>query len=404
MQNTEARYNVGGVLLPRPFRIRRLGHFGINVLHLGEYVAFYKNLLGFRISDVIDYASRPHLTQILVGVEDTRGYFMYYGSDHHALVFFNQEAVRRMRAAGNRPFDHKITINQISWQCGSLAEIVESYRYFQEREVPIFRTGRDMPGSNWHVSVYDPDGHVVEVYYGIEQVGWDGKSKPLAMHYRRFNELPTLPQPSEEAEIQEAMEKGIDLSSGHRDGEAWPARYEVDGVLLPRPFKITKIGPVKLFVNDLDRSEAFYSEILGFSKTEETYVRGRRCIFLRAGTEHHSIALVPNELKETLLPSARTTFCSFGLEVANYRQLKDAMKFLEEHSVPFIHLPSELSPGLDYSAHVLDPEGHCLQLYYYMEQVGWDGKPRPPELRRSVNEGEWPEVLEALSDTYVDQT
>ena len=38
-----------------------------------------------------------------------------------------------------------------------------------------------------------------------------------------------------------------------------------------------------------------------------------------------------------------------------------------------------------------------------MEQVGWDGKPRPKELRSVVN-GEWPEVQQPLSDTYVDQT
>ena len=37
-----------------------------------------------------------------------------------------------------------------------------------------------------------------------------------------------------------------------------------------------------------------------------------------------------------------------------------------------------------------------------MEQLGWEGKPRPQELRRQTN-GEWPEVLEPLSDTYVDQ-
>ena len=66
-------------------------------------------------------------------------------------------------------------------------------------------------------------------------------------------------------------------------------------------------------------------------------------------------------------------------------------------------IPPELYPGIDYAAHVLDPDGHCLQLYYYMEQVGWDGKPRPQELRRLVRE-DWPETLEPLSDTYADQT
>ena len=45
-----------------------------------------------------------------------------------------------------------------------------------------------------------------------------------------------------------------------------------------------------------------------------------------------------------------------------------------------------------------------IMLYYYMEQLGWEGQPRPRELRRSVGPtGEWPETLEPMSDTYVDQ-
>src|SRR3712207_8516446 len=37
------------------------------------------------------------------------------------------------------------------------------------------------------------------IYYGIEQIGWLGRSKPTAMYYRRFQEEPPIPQMSEEA-------------------------------------------------------------------------------------------------------------------------------------------------------------------------------------------------------------
>jgi hypothetical protein len=50
---------------------------------------------------------------------------------------------------------------------------------------------------------------------------------------------------------------------------------------------------------------------------------------------------------------------------------------------------------------VLDPEGHCVQLYYYMEQIGWDGLPRPAHLRRKPNPN-WPESIEPHSDTFAD--
>ena len=38
-----------------------------------------------------------------------------------------------------------------------------------------------------------------------------------------------------------------------------------------------------------------------------------------------------------------------------------------------------------------------------MEQIGWDGRVRPAAERRKINGGAWPERLEPLSDTYVDQ-
>jgi len=64
------------------------------------------------------------------------------------------------------------------------------------------------------------------------------------------------------------------------------------------------------------------------------------------------------------------------------------------------YLPPEVSPGIDYSAFAFDPDGHALQLYYYMEQIGWDGKPRPAHLRPKVDNTNWPETVPATSDTY----
>jgi catechol 2,3-dioxygenase-like lactoylglutathione lyase family enzyme len=297
-----------------------------------------------------------------------------------------------------------VTINQITWQVGSLKEVVDAFHYFQERDIPIQRVGRDMPGSNWHCYVYDPDGHTNEFYYGIEQVGWNDLSKPRAIYYRGFRQEPPLPQMSENAEVVEALhDKGVDIFGGHRYEEKLAATYDVEGVLLPRPFKITKIGPVHLFVEDVDAAEAFYTNTVGFVKTEESTYHGARCVFLRVGSEHHSLALFPKELRTELGFSPHTTCKSFGVEVGSYQQLRDAVAFLKSHGVTMLDpLPPELSLGTDYVAHALDPDGHCIQLYYYMEQVGWDGQVRPQSQRRLVT-SEWPEALEPLSDTYTDQ-
>ena len=400
MATTQQRtYDVGGVKLDRPFKIRRLGHFGFNVTNMEASKHFYNTLLGFNISDTLDFAGR---SPALEGIKETKGYFMHHGGDHHAFVIFPKQALDAMGRGSGHEGDGDVTVNQITWQCGSLQEVMQGETYFAEHEVPIRRTGRDAPGSNWHTYVWDPDDHINELYYGIEQFGWIGRSKPKDLYYRSFREKPDLPQMSEWAEVAEAEANGIDIYGGNYDGAGLPAKYDVQGILLPRPFKITKIGPVDLFVRDVARASDFYVNELGFVLTEETNYQGHRCVFLRNGNEHHSLALLPKELRDELGCSPHTSCASFGLEVGTYQQLKDCVSFLKESGVTFKEMPEELHPGVDYVAYAQDPDGHLLQIYYYMEQLGWQGKPRPKEMRRQKN-GEWPETLDALSDTYVDQ-
>src|SRR4051812_22494547 len=230
MEKSTAKYNVGGVLLDRPFKIRRLGHFGFNLTNMEEGIPFYTDLLGFRVSDVMDYSKRAKNPEQVAGLGDPHGYFTRYGGDHHALVLFP----KRVRDALGRGEQPGVTINQITWQVGSLAEVGGAIRWFQEKNIKIQRSGRDMPGSNWHTYLFDPEGHQNELYYGIEQIGWNGHSKPRAMYGRGFNEAPPLPQISEAAEVEQALERGVDVLSGHRHIDRLPATYDVDGVLLPR--------------------------------------------------------------------------------------------------------------------------------------------------------------------------
>src|SRR5919206_3071454 len=80
---TTAQFNVGGILLNQPFKIRRLGHFGFNSEKIDETLRFYTDLLGFRISDEIDFARHLPDPSALAGLGETRGFFTRYGGDHH---------------------------------------------------------------------------------------------------------------------------------------------------------------------------------------------------------------------------------------------------------------------------------------------------------------------------------
>ncbi|MGZ3323788.1 MAG: VOC family protein, partial [Xanthobacteraceae bacterium] len=278
------------------------------------------------------------------------------------------------------------------------------HEYFAQRQVTISRLGRDFPGSNWALYVLDPDGHRIEFYYGMEQIGWDRRSKPAAAYLREVRNGFTLPQPAEMTEIMTCERSGIDLGAGFRPAEDLPYDYCVGGVMLQRPFKATRIGPVKLFVSDIDASERFYTELLGLTKTEEVDYRGHRCVFLRCGAEHHSIGLVPMALRQDFGLDASGTLMSIGMQVATYSQLRDAIAFLKQKGLRLIErIPFELHPGIDYAAHAIGPDGHCIELYHAMEQIGWDGRPRPAAQRRRVG-ADWPQALEASADSYADQT
>jgi catechol 2,3-dioxygenase-like lactoylglutathione lyase family enzyme len=398
-----SRCDVGGVLLERPFKIRRLGHFGFDVADVDAALRFYGELLGFEVSDSLDFARIFPRPELFAGAGSSVGYFMRHAGDHHSFVLFPRrvrELMREALRAGGPAPPPDISINQITWQVGSLAEVVNAVAWLAERGVPIVRSGRDVPGSNWHTYPVDPDGHTHELYYGIEQIGWDGRSKPRALHGRQFRETPGLPQPCEHDEVDEARARGVDLASGHRHEQSSRERFDVGGVLLPRPFKVVRIGPVRLFTRDLEAARRFACERLGLTQTEEALWRGHRCLFLRAGTEHHSLALYPQALRAELGLSPHTTCLSFGLQIADYRQLRAAVEFLEKRGVRIAELPAELSPGIDHQVLAFDPDGHALQLYFQMEQIGWDGRPRPWSQRAPLPRSAWPEALEPRSDTF----
>lgn len=396
VSTSQDKFDVGGVLLDRPFKILRLGHFAFDMQDTDAGSAFYSDLLGLRIIDTLDFRDIVPDPSVLDGLDQTKAVFMNHGTDHHSFVIFPKAAIDRV---GRKPSRDDIFVNQISWQVGSLQEVRDALDWFQSIDNPVSRVGRDMPGSNWHSYPVDGEGHINEIFYGMEQIGWDLRSKPKALYDRGFKTRPELPQISEYQEIGQSKARGTDLDAGHHIIENRPFSHDVGGVLLARPFKINKIGPVRLWVEDMDLELDFYTRLFGLRVTEEVVWQGHRCVFLRANTEHHSIALYPKGLRAAVGLSEDTTCFSIGMRVASYRQLRAAVDFLGSEGVEIRYLPPELFPGMDYTAFAIDPDGHAVQLYAYMEQVGWDGKPRPAHLRRKIVDTEnWPDFLEPVSD------
>jgi catechol 2,3-dioxygenase-like lactoylglutathione lyase family enzyme len=394
---TQRSYDVGGILHARPFKIRRLGHIGLVADDLNRSREFHVTRLGFQVTDELDLTSVPGLQGLGDLVDDPRVLFTTCGPDHHSLILMT-DAMGRLAMGPHTPADVRIT--QIAWQVDSLREVVDAANHLHALGVRITHSGRDMPGSNWHVYFLDPDGHTLELFYGMEQIGWQRRSKPPHLHKQRRHALPPLPQPSEASEITDTCEAGDLISTDpHPDDTIPTTAYDVGGILLPRPFRVVALGPISLLVEDVDRAEAFYTDVLGFTTTEVATIAGHRCTFLRTGTEHHSLVLLDRRLAAKLNLSPPTTTATIGIRLATYSQLRAAITYLGDNGYRTIDpLPTGLHTGIDYAAHVIDPSGHCLQLYSSMEQLGWQGTPRPPELRPQVSTP-WPEHLPPTADT-----
>jgi catechol 2,3-dioxygenase-like lactoylglutathione lyase family enzyme len=390
-------YDVGGILLERPFRVARLGHFGFNVRDQETALRFYSDLLGLPVTDTRNFGERVQ-TGNATG-KDPYGYFLRVGADHHSVVLFPHWAF----AASSAP-KHEGTewISHMAWQVATLREVTEGRHWLTERQVPIARPGgRDARGANWNFTVADADFISNEIYYGMDQIGWDGISKPLAI-CPEGDPLPRL-DGTVEADFpmaRKAIDEGLDLRAGLHQRPFGEPRYDVAGVMLPRPFRITRNGPIRLFARDVDAAARFYAETMGLTVTEEVLWQGHRAVFLRANTEHHTIALYPLALRAKLGLRPDSICMAYGMQVGSYAQLKAAIEFLKSNKVTIKYLPPALFPGIDYSAFAIDPDGNAVHLYYYMEQIGWDGRPRPAAARRMIDNAHWPDSLDALSDTY----
>src|SRR5471032_1438622 len=148
IETSAATYDVGGVLLERPFKIRRLGHYGLNAMKMEDCLRFYTEDLGYRVSDTRDFSLRADKPEDVAAFGDPGGYFMRHGTDHHSFVLFNKRVREYLDKL--RRFAPGVVMNQISWQVGSLAEVVNGSAWQAKNGMEIQRSGRDMPGSNWH--------------------------------------------------------------------------------------------------------------------------------------------------------------------------------------------------------------------------------------------------------------
>jgi catechol 2,3-dioxygenase len=131
------------------------------------------------------------------------------------------------------------------------------------------------------------------------------------------------------------------------------------------------IGHVHLKVADLDRSVAFYRDVLGF---EEQQRYGDQAAFLSAGGYHHHLGLNTWESAGGAPPSPGTTgLYHFAIRYPSRKALANALKSLVESRVP---ISGASDHGVSEAIYLNDPDGIGIELYRDRPQEEW---PRPPD-------------------------
>jgi catechol 2,3-dioxygenase len=151
------------------------------------------------------------------------------------------------------------------------------------------------------------------------------------------------------------------------------------------PFRISKIGHVVLNVSDLARSVEFYTQVLGFSVSDvypEAMVPGGM-VFMRCNADHHGVALV-GSMKGA---SPNIELNHFAFEVGTLDEVLRARDHLQKHKVQ-IDFEGRRRAGVQIAVEFRDPDGHRLEIFWGLDQVGSNGTVRPPE------EWKWSHSLE----------
>jgi catechol 2,3-dioxygenase len=128
----------------------------------------------------------------------------------------------------------------------------------------------------------------------------------------------------------------------------------------------TRIGHVHLTVADLDRSLAFYRDVLGF---EITSWYGRDAVFLSAGGYHHHIGLNTWAGRGAAPPPPGTTgLYHFAILYPDRAALAAALRRVLEHGV---ELEGASDHGVSEAIYLRDPDGNGVELYCDRPEAEW---------------------------------
>ena len=140
-----------------PFCITKIGHVVLKVTDLERSVDFYTQILGFRVSDVYPDNMMPG-----------RMVFMRCNRDHHGVAL-----------VGGAPSNSSnLELHHMAFEVSTIDEVLKAREHLIKNNVQIQFEGRRRAGAQVAVEFLDPDGHWLEIFWGLDQIAPDAKARP----------------------------------------------------------------------------------------------------------------------------------------------------------------------------------------------------------------------------------
>jgi catechol 2,3-dioxygenase len=134
---------------------------------------------------------------------------------------------------------------------------------------------------------------------------------------------------------------------------------------LPPDSKV-RIGHVHLKVSDLDRSLAFYRDVLGFQITQRY---GSQAVFLSAGGYHHHLGLNTWESAGGQPPASGSTgLYHLAILYPTRAELADAVQRVLQAGIA---LDGAADHGVSEAIYLRDPDGNGVELYWDRPKERW---------------------------------
>ena len=147
-----------------PIPVRKIGHVGLYCRDLERMVDFYTRMLGFKVSD-----------------RNEKGMvFLRFGADHHSFVLARMSPEAQAKGTG------ATVLQQIAMEVADLDTLKRVRAHLIEQGVKVHgRIKHEGPGSDYTFDFDDPEGNRLQFFSDMDQIGWDGKSRPKG-EWKRF--------------------------------------------------------------------------------------------------------------------------------------------------------------------------------------------------------------------------